>query len=48
MGETQVCKKALPAHPNINVVAYVIEKDRDLLDVIYSKQKFELKEKERK
>lgn len=46
MGETQVCKKALPAHPNINVVAYVIEKDRDLLDVIYSKQKFELKEKE--
>lgn len=48
MGEIQVCKKALPAHPNINVVAYVIEKDRDLLDVIYSKQKFELKEKERK
>ncbi len=46
MGETQVCKKSLPAHPNINVVAYVIEKDRDLLDVIYSKQKFELKEKE--
>lgn len=48
MGETQVCKKSLPAHPNINVVAYVIEKDRDLIDVIYSKQKFELKEKERK
>ena len=48
MGETQICKEELLADQKVNIVGYVTKKDKDLLDVIYSKQKFEIKEKGRK